>query len=183
MFIEVCTAAMSRLRRQAEPLIQAGNTDPLIQEQMREPLVIDDGLLYFEDEIRSVGRSTIEMMSYLVDREGFVNKLPLNWLLTDPNDGKGKPTESDFEAFGIRCVAQGVLLARRVLISAKRVTQQPQIAYITLDFGDGDYEPWYPSATFRFTAYRFGLAPGGEWTTIDPADNHSHVMSIRLEKD
>ncbi|NYE94235.1 hypothetical protein FHU41_000456 [Psychromicrobium silvestre] len=181
MFSEVCTAAMARLRSQAELQIRSGIIDPRIREQMREPLIIDEGSLYFEDEIRNVGRVTLESMWYDVDREAFVNKLALDWLINQPDRVVQKPTAADFETFGVRCAAQGVILARAVLTSARAITERPQIVYITLDFEKGEYDAWFPTATFRFTAYRFGVTPGGEWINIDPKDRSSYVMSIRLE--
>lgn len=175
---EVMNERMQRLRGSATDLIQHGTLNEELEELVAKGLVVVDGCAYFSEALDANPHLSREKMGAL-GHQSLVNKLHLE-------DYWDSATRTEWDTW---CVAQGSLLARRVLAEAERFTPlpidvaltvdeggalPPYSGYTTVSFGPDSGDESEPSSTFRFYVHRDGDC----W--IEDDDIHDKLDAVMI---
>lgn len=156
---------MRSLRAAADGLIAAGELHPDLIELLNAGLTAADGGIYFTSYLQ--GNGHLLGVGDLTGQQALINKLHLDDFVDVGRAG-----------WEVICVAQGVLLARRVIDSAAALSPLPVDVVISVDSGG----PWQvgdsvfetiPSSTFRFFVHR----DDEPWMSED-LDGYSKPMAL-----
>ena len=151
MVTEMLNEAMEPLRALSQPLVDAGRLDGRIQAELDEGLTVREGCLFFVSQLHNVRGGSVADFGGPTGLEGFINKLPLDWLLDGADDSAAWLAFVGTEDWAARCLAQGILLGRAVVAAAADLTDMPVDIWIHVDHGPNEE---YPSASFRFVIRR-----------------------------
>lgn len=159
---------MSELRRTAEAIVAADRLDARLRALLDEGLTVEHECLFFTRYA-----ATNSVTSPYRDPTGLES-----WVNSFHLDDYFPSSEPDW---AIRCVGQGVLLAREVLDRASSLTTTPVDVLLDVNFGGVEMirsmeVEWYPSATFRF----YGRRPDNTWIRDeDVRDSDGHLAVLR----
>ena len=93
MVIEMMNEAMRPLRALAQPFVASGSMDPQIQAELDKGLTIRDGCVLFVSQLHNIGQLSVARLGGPTGFEGYVNKLPLDWMIDGADDS---PAWQDF---------------------------------------------------------------------------------------
>lgn len=133
------SSSMRPIRNAADAVVAAGRLEPPLAALVAAGVRAYNGGVYFKTNLRAFPFLTPGALGR-TGHEALINKLHLDNLVG--TSGRDWPA---------RCVGQGLLLGRQVLLQAAMVTGTPIDIVISVDPGD---QTCAPSSTFRFYGRR-----------------------------
>lgn len=150
---------MRPIRSAADPVVASGRLEPALATLVFAGVRAYNGGVYFKTNLRALPFVATGALGR-TGHEALVNKLHLDDLVG--TSGRDWPA---------RCVGQGLLLGRQVLLQAAMVTGTPVDVVISVDLGD---ETCAPCSVFRFYGRR-----DDPWMTEDLDAYGEPVLLLR----
>ena len=148
---------MSAYLNQAIEIARLSSLDPRLEGLVEAGLEECEGVIVF--------RRNLQRNIHLLkpddptDSEAAINEVPLDYYFQGPD-------------WAIKCVSQGILLAREVLAASRRLTAATVETVIAVNKGGSDH---LPSSTFRF----YCLRAGDRWLADDIELYDEAILTIQ----